>query len=81
MKIFWGRGTVLQARWLRVRFHMTSLDILNLLNPSGRTMPLGLTQPLTEMNNTNLLCGGGGGGEVWRDRKKNNFTAIFKPIV
>jgi hypothetical protein len=31
--------------------------VFNLPNPSSRTMALGLTQPLTEMNTTNYLCG------------------------
>jgi hypothetical protein len=30
-------------------------------NPSGRTMALGLTQPLTEMSTRNISSGGGGG--------------------
>ena len=30
-------------------------------NPSGRTMALGLTQPLTEMNTRNIYYGGKGG--------------------
>jgi hypothetical protein len=31
-----------------------SLDFFNLLNPSSRTMALGLTQPLTEMSTRNI---------------------------
>jgi len=30
-------------------------------NPSGRTMALGSTQPLTEMSTRNIPLGGGGG--------------------
>jgi hypothetical protein len=32
-------------------------------NPSGRTMALGSTQPLTEIRNRNIFWGGGGGGK------------------
>jgi len=45
-----GLGTALQAGRLRVRFPMLSLDFFIRHNPSGRTMALGLTQPLTEMS-------------------------------
>jgi len=31
--------------------------IFHLHNPSGRTMALGLTQPLTEMSTRNISCG------------------------
>jgi hypothetical protein len=31
--------------------------IFHLLNPSGRTMALGSTQPLTEMSTRNMSCG------------------------
>jgi hypothetical protein len=33
------------------------VDILNLPNPSSRSMALGSTQPLTEMSTRNLLGG------------------------
>jgi hypothetical protein len=56
-----GWGPMLQARKSRVWFPMRSLDFFNLPNPSSRTMALGLTQPLTELSNRNLLGGGGGG--------------------
>jgi hypothetical protein len=36
------------------------IEILHLHNPSGRTIALGLTQPLTEMS-TRCISGGGGG--------------------
>jgi hypothetical protein len=42
-------------------------------------MPLGSTQPLTEMSTRNLP--GGGGGEGWPVRKADNLTAICEPIV
>jgi hypothetical protein len=45
-----GWGTMLQARRSLVRFPMRSLNILNLSDPSSRSMTLGLTQPLTEMS-------------------------------
>ena len=47
-----GRGTTLQAGRSRVRFPMVSLEIF-IDNPSGRTMALGLTQPLREMSTRN----------------------------
>jgi hypothetical protein len=50
---------MLQAGWSQVRFPMRSLDFFNFPNPSGRTMTLELTQPLTEMNTSNLSGGKG----------------------
>jgi hypothetical protein len=38
------------------------VDFFNLPNPSSRTMPLGSTQPLTEMGTRNLPGEGGGVG-------------------
>jgi hypothetical protein len=39
-------------------FDLSSDKILNeLINPSGRTMALGLTQPLTEMSPKNISWG------------------------
>jgi len=37
-----------------LRFPMVSLELCHLHNPSGRTMALGLTQPLTEMSTGNI---------------------------
>ena len=34
--------------------------LLMMMNPSGRTMALGLTQPLKEMSNRNISWGKGG---------------------
>ena len=34
-----------------------AIGILLRHNPSGRTMALGSTQPLTEMSTTNISCG------------------------
>jgi hypothetical protein len=45
-------------------------------NPSSRTMALGSTQPLTEMNTMNLP-----GGEGRPARKADNLTAVCEPIV
>jgi hypothetical protein len=45
---------MLHAVRLRVRFPIQLLDFLNLSNPSSRTMHLGSTQPLTEMNTRNI---------------------------
>src|SRR5215468_5222175 len=39
---------------------MVSLDFFYWHNPSGRTMALGLTQPLTEMSTRNISWGKGG---------------------
>jgi hypothetical protein len=54
-----GGGNMLQAGRSRVRFLMRSLDFINLPNPSGRTMALGSTRPLTEMSTRNLPGGNG----------------------
>jgi hypothetical protein len=55
---------------------MRSLDIFNLPNPSSRTMALGSTQPLTEMNTRNLP-----GDKEWPAPKAENLTAICEQIV
>ena len=51
-----GWGTALQAGRLRVRFPMVSEFFIE-INPFGRTMGLGLTQPLTEMSTRNISWG------------------------
>jgi len=51
----------LQVGRSRVRFPDGVTGIFHLHNPSGRTMALELTQPLTEMSTRNISCGGGGG--------------------
>jgi hypothetical protein len=48
----------------------------NVLNPSSRTMALGSTQPLTEMNIRNLP-----GGKKWPARRADNLAAICEPNV
>jgi len=54
-----GWGTALQARRSRVRFPMMSLEFfIDINNPSGRTMTLRLTQPLTEMCTRSISWGG-----------------------
>jgi hypothetical protein len=61
----------------RVRFPMRQLDFFfNLPNLSSRTMALGSTQPLTEMNTRNLP--GSKGRTV---RKADNLAVICEPIV
>jgi hypothetical protein len=70
---------MLKAGRSRDRVPMRSI-FFNLLNPSSRTMALGSTQPLTEMNTRNLP-GGGEGGKGRPARRADNFTAICKPIV
>jgi hypothetical protein len=48
----------------------------NYRNPSTRTVALGSTQPLTEMN-TRKIPGDNG----WPARKAGDFTAICEPIA
>ena len=59
--IEWGTlwPSWLQHCGLRVRFPMVS-GIFHWHNPSGRTMPLGLTQHLTEMSTRRITFGRGG---------------------
>ena len=52
-----GWGTALQAGRSRVRFPMVSLEFFYWINPSGRTMALGSTQPLTEISARNISWG------------------------
>jgi hypothetical protein len=52
------------------------IGFINEPNPSNRTMALGSTQPLTEMNTRNLP-----GGKRRKARKADNLTAICEPIV
>jgi len=52
-----GWGTTLQVRRSRVRFPMVSLEFFIDIKPSGRTMALELTQPLTEMSTRNISWG------------------------
>ena len=51
-----GYGTALQAGRSRVRFPMVSSEFF-VDNLTGRTMALGLTQPLTEMSTRNNSWG------------------------
>jgi hypothetical protein len=77
-KLYHSRG------WLR--YYATSWKVTgsisdvfgfyNRRNPSSRTMALGSTQPLTEMNTRNLL-----GGKEPPARKAHNLTAICEPTV
>ena len=52
-----GWGIVLQTGGSQVRLTMVSLDFFHWHNPSGRTMALGLTQPLIEMSTRNVSWG------------------------
>jgi hypothetical protein len=52
------------------------VDIFNLLNPSSRTIALGSTQPLTEINAKNFP-----GGKGLPARKVNNLTAVYELTV
>ena len=56
-----GWGTALQVGRSQVRIPMMSLEFCNWHNPSGRTMALGSTQPLTEMSTRNISWVGKGG--------------------
>jgi hypothetical protein len=56
---------------------MRSLDFsINYIVPAIRTMALGSTLPLTEMNTRNLP-----GGKGRLAREADNLTAICEPIV
>jgi hypothetical protein len=52
------------------------VGFFNWPNPSGRSMVLGLTQPLTEMSTRNLS-----GGKERPALKADNLTIICEPIV
>jgi hypothetical protein len=69
-------GTMLQAVMLRGLIPDEIIGFFNWPNPSGRTMALGSTQPLTEMSIRNLP-----GGKNRPARKADNLTAICEPTV
>jgi hypothetical protein len=71
-----GRGTMLLAGRLRVRFPMRLLDFFSWPNASSHTVALGSTQPVTEMNTKNLP-----GGKGRPACKADNLTAICEPTV
>ena len=52
-----GWGAVLQARKVAGSIPNGVIGIFHWHNPSGRTMALGLTQPLTEMSTRNISWG------------------------
>jgi hypothetical protein len=62
---------MLQAGRSWVRFPMRWI-LLNLSNPSSRTMALGSTQPLTEMSTRNVP-----GGKRRPARKADNLTPLL----
>jgi hypothetical protein len=64
---------MLQAERLQVHVPMRWI-FSNLPNPSGRTMVLGLTQPLTEMSTRNLKKKPG--GKVRPSCRADNLAAI-----
>jgi hypothetical protein len=67
---------MLQAGRSRVRFRMRKMYFLiDLTNHSSRTTALGSTQPLTEMNTSNLPVAEG------RPARKADLTAICEPTV
>jgi hypothetical protein len=60
----------------RLPLSFCSMDFFNWPNPSSSIIPLGSTQPLTEMSTRNLLVG------KWRPaRKADNLTVICEPTV
>jgi hypothetical protein len=71
--LVWGHAT---SRKVAVSIPDEVTGFFNLPNPSSRTMALGSTQPLTEMNTTNLP-----GGKGRPARKADNLTAICERIV
>jgi hypothetical protein len=52
------------------------VDFFNLPNPSGRTMALVSTQPLTDMSTRNIP-----GGKKRPAHRADNFAAICEPNV
>jgi hypothetical protein len=68
-------STMLQDGRSRVRFPIRSF-FFNWRNSSSRTMALGSARPRTEMNTRTLS-----GGKGWPERKADNLTAIYEPIV
>jgi hypothetical protein len=66
---------MLQARRSPVRVP-DEVDFFNLPNPSNRTMVLGSTQPVAEMNTRNLP-----GGKKQPARRPDNLAAICEPNV
>jgi hypothetical protein len=69
---------MLQSGRSRDRVQMT-WNFSNLPNPSGRTMALGSTQPLTEMSTRNRKKKSGGKGRP--ARRADNLAAICYPFV
>jgi hypothetical protein len=66
---------VLQAGGSPVR-DPDEVDFFDLPNPSGRTLALGSTQPLTEISIRNLH-----GGKKRPARRANNLAAICGPNI
>ena len=52
-----GQGAALQIGRSLVRFQLVSLDFFIDINPSDRTMALGSTRSLTEMNTRSISWG------------------------
>jgi hypothetical protein len=69
-------GTMLQTGRSKVRFPKRLLDFSMWPIPSNRTMVLGTTQPLKEMNTRNLH-----GGKRRSVRKADKITAICESTV
>jgi hypothetical protein len=62
--------------WLMLSLLPDKVDFFNLPNPSSRTMPLGSSQPQTEMSTRNLPGGKGG-----RPACRADLTTICEPTV
>jgi len=60
-----------------VRYPMVSLEFFNDI-PSGRTMALGSTQPLTEMSTRNISLAGKGGGYVRQTTLPPSFVDVLE---
>jgi hypothetical protein len=58
------------------------VDFLNRPNPSGRTMALGSTQPLTEMSTPGIFKKiKNPGGKVRPARRADNLAAIYEVLA
>jgi hypothetical protein len=66
---------MIQAGRSRVRIPKRSLDFFNLPNPSGRTMLLGLTQPVKDKNTRNIPR-----SEGRLVQKSDKLNAVCEPM-
>ena len=73
-----GWGTALQDGRSRVWFPIMSMEIFLWHNPSGCTMEMGTTQPLTEMITRNISWWGKGGRCVGRTTLEPSSADCFE---